>query len=80
MVRHWFRWRRRGWSTLAKSLPKLEVKTLIDTLTDMLKEVGVATLGFTLKETKAKVLINTVANSKREVDVVTLSNQGAGIV
>ena len=80
MVRHWFRWRRRGWLTLAKSLPKLEVKTLIDTLTDMLKEVGVATLGFTLKETKAKVLINTVANSQREVDVVTLSNQGAGIV
>ena len=32
--------------TLSKSLPRLEVKTLVNTLTDMLKEVRVRTLGF----------------------------------
>ena len=31
--------------TLSKSLPRLEVKTLVNTLTDMLKEVRVGTLG-----------------------------------
>ena len=30
--------RRKGWSTVSMSLPKLEVKTLVHTLTDMLKE------------------------------------------
>lgn len=31
--------------TLSKSLPRLEVKALVNTLTDMLKEVRVGTLG-----------------------------------
>ena len=57
--------------TLSKSLLKLEGKTLIHTLTDMLKEVGVETLGCTLY---------TLSNGQREVDVKKLSNRGAGIV
>lgn len=57
--------------TLSKSLLKLEGKTLIHTLTDILKEVGVETLGCTL---------HTLAEGQREVDVKKLSNRGAGIV
>ena len=58
---------------LSKSLPKLEVKTLVQTLTDMLKEVGVGSLGFTLTKKQAKALVNTLANSQREVDFETLN-------
>ena len=57
--------------TLSKSLLKLEGKTLIHTLTDMLNEVGVETLGCTL---------HTLSNGQREVDVKKLRNRGAGIV
>ena len=52
----------------------MQVKTLVHTLTDMLKEVGAETLGFTLTKKKAKALVTTLANSQREVDVETLSN------
>ena len=52
----------------------MEVKTLVHTLTDMLREVAVETLGYTLTEKKAKALVNALANSQREVDVETLSN------
>jgi len=60
--------------TLSKSLQKLEVRTLLYTLTDMLKEEGVETFGFTLTKKKAKALVNTLANSQKQVDVETLSN------
>ena len=52
----------------------MRVKTLVHTLTDMLKEVGVETRGFTQTKKKAKALVHTLANSQREVDVETLSN------
>ena len=65
--------------TLCKSLLKLEVKTLVLTLIDMLKEKGIETPGFTLTETKAKAVVNTLANSQRELDVETLSSPDAGI-
>ena len=52
----------------------MEVKTLVHTLTGMLREVAVETLGFTLTKKKAKALINALVNSQREVDVATLSN------
>ena len=60
--------------TLSRSLQKLKFKTLVCTLTDMLKEVGVETFGFTLRKKKANALVNTIANIKKEVDVETLSN------
>ena len=59
---------------LSKYLQKLEVKTLVHTLNDILKEVGVGTLGFTLTKKEAKVLVSTLSNSQREVDAGTLSN------
>ena len=75
MARHRPRWRQRGWSTLSlRAYQSLEVKTLVHTLTDMLREVAVETLGFTLTKKKAKALVNTLANSQGEVDVETLSN------
>ena len=65
----------RGWSTLSlRAYQSLEVKTLVHTLTDMLREVAVETLGYTLTKKKAKALINALVNSQREVDVATLSN------
>ena len=60
--------------TLSKSLPRLEVKTLVHTLTDMLKEVGVGRHGLTLTKKQAKAPVNTLANSQKEVDFETLSN------
>ena len=65
----------RGWSTLSlRAYQILEVKTLVHTLTGMLREVAVETLGFTLTKKKAKALVNTLANSQREKDVQPLSS------
>ena len=47
----------------------MEVKTLVHTLTDMLRQIGVETLNLTLTKKKAKALVNGLLNSQREVDV-----------
>ena len=57
------------------SLPKLEVKTLVHTLTDMLKEVELRNLAsHSLTKKQARALVNTLANRQREVDFETLTN------
>ena len=59
--------------TISINLLKVEVKTLVHTLTDMLKEVELGNMAsLTKKQTKA--LVNTLANRQREVDFKTLSN------
>ena len=57
------------------SLPKLEVKTLVHTLTDMLKEVDLGHLAsHSLTKKQAKALVNIMANRERRVDFETLNN------
>ena len=59
--------------TISINLLKVEVKTLVHTLTDMLKEEELGNMAsLTKKQTKA--LVNTLANTQREVDFETLSN------
>ena len=59
--------------TISINLLKVEVKTLVHTLTDMLKEEELGNMAsLTKKQTKA--LVNTLANRQREVDFETLSN------
>ena len=55
------------------SLRKLQVKTLVHTLTEILKEVELGHLASPAKK-QAKALVNTLANRQREVDFETLSN------
>ena len=58
---------------LSISLTKLEVKTLVHTLTDMLKEVELGNMA-SLTKKQVKALVNTLANRQRELDFETLSN------
>ena len=59
--------------TISINLLKVEVKTLVHTLTDMLKEVELGNMA-SLTKKQAKALLNTLANRQRELDFETLSN------